>query len=257
MTETCEKHRVERCLTCFAHVPGSAAAPEREKGCSTEDSPCMERGCPRCDGIRDTQAHVRGYEQGFKAAQEYAAAPSGPGLREVELACIKLNAIVKHLNIAGAPEHTDLLAAVAEVEKAAEWARFHIEERGKQNDELRAALAAHPEVPNALPWTALEKIRHIPTMPFPDPGAHSWHAFGEAVLRAYCDIQRIASDALATPTSAEQRTREQVIEVQPVDVYAARAWARAEFDPQDWDMMIAKHINESLAKRALSAEGKR
>jgi hypothetical protein len=44
---------------------------------------------------------------------------------------------------------------------------------------------------------ALTKIRKTPVMPFPDAGAHSWRAFGEAVYRAWCDIQRIAEAALA------------------------------------------------------------
>lgn len=48
---------------------------------------------------------------------------------------------------------------------------------------------------------ALKKIRRTPAMPFPDPGAHSWTAYYEAVHRAYFDVQRIASEALAkSPT---------------------------------------------------------
>lgn len=51
-------------------------------------------------------------------------------------------------------------------------------------------------------YEALLSITLIPAMPFPDPGAHSWRAFGEAVYRAYCDIQRTAKQALSSPPTA-------------------------------------------------------
>lgn len=43
---------------------------------------------------------------------------------------------------------------------------------------------------------ALEQIRRTPSMPFPDPGAHSWRAYADAVHRAYFQIQQIAARAL-------------------------------------------------------------
>jgi len=49
----------------------------------------------------------------------------------------KLQAVCLHLNISEAPMQDNLEDAIADVERAAEWARKHIEERGKQNDELR------------------------------------------------------------------------------------------------------------------------
>lgn len=58
---------------------------------------------------------------------------------------VKLQSICLHLNISQAPLEADLKSAIAATEKAAEWARLHIEERGKQNDELRAELAALKE----------------------------------------------------------------------------------------------------------------
>lgn len=46
-------------------------------------------------------------------------------------------------------------------------------------------------------YDALKKIVRTPAMPFPDPGAHSWRAFYEAVHSAYVQIQFIAREALA------------------------------------------------------------
>jgi len=51
---------------------------------------------------------------------------------------------------------------------------------------------------------ALEKIRRIPSMPFPDPGAHSWITWGQAVYRAYAEIQRTATAALALPVPQDR-----------------------------------------------------
>jgi hypothetical protein len=65
--------------------------------------------------------------------------------RDMETAIIRLWYVAKHLNISEPPKSTDLLTAVALVERAAEWARLHIERRGKENDELRAALQAAQE----------------------------------------------------------------------------------------------------------------
>lgn len=44
---------------------------------------------------------------------------------------------------------------------------------------------------------ALNKIRCTPAMPFPNPDAHSWRAFGEAVRKAWRETQGIARTALA------------------------------------------------------------
>lgn len=49
---------------------------------------------------------------------------------------------------------------------------------------------------------ALEKIRRTPSMPFPDPGAHSERAFGNAVHRAWREIQSIAKEAASAARSA-------------------------------------------------------
>jgi len=43
---------------------------------------------------------------------------------------------------------------------------------------------------------ALEKIRRTPSMPFPDPGAHSAAAWGRAVYTAWKQIQGTAAVAL-------------------------------------------------------------
>jgi hypothetical protein len=50
---------------------------------------------------------------------------------------------------------------------------------------------------------ALGVIRHIPVKPFPDAGAHSWRAFGEAVFGAWSDIQRVAEAALRTDAPSQ------------------------------------------------------
>jgi len=49
---------------------------------------------------------------------------------------------------------------------------------------------------------ALEKIRRTPSRPFPDPGAHSERAFGDAVHRAWREIQSIATEASSSARSA-------------------------------------------------------
>lgn len=46
---------------------------------------------------------------------------------------------------------------------------------------------------------ALEKIRRMPEMPFPDRGAHSERAFANAVWTAWSRIQQIADAALSAP----------------------------------------------------------
>ena len=44
---------------------------------------------------------------------------------------------------------------------------------------------------------ALKRVRRGPVKPLPDPGAHSWSAFGQAAFQAMRDLQHIASKALA------------------------------------------------------------
>ena len=72
-------------------------------------------------------------------AHNAAVAETGALTREA-IAIVKLNAIVKHLNMILGRDAITLLEAVADVEKAAEWARLHIERRGQENDELRISL---------------------------------------------------------------------------------------------------------------------
>lgn len=54
---------------------------------------------------------------------------------------------------------------------------------------------------------ALVEIARGPLMPLPDPGAHSWRAFGEAAYRAMTEGMRKASAALAAK-STEQKEDE-------------------------------------------------
>lgn len=44
---------------------------------------------------------------------------------------------------------------------------------------------------------ALERIASIPFMPFPDPGAHSWQAYANAVHRAWAEMRSVARLTLA------------------------------------------------------------
>lgn len=63
------------------------------------------------------------------------------------------------------------------------------------NEDLAAECAVLKQRVRELE-EALQNIRSIPPMPFPDPIAHSWHAYGTAIRRAYCNIQNIASEVL-------------------------------------------------------------
>lgn len=66
---------------------------------------------------------------------------------------------------------------------------------------------------------ALEKIRRTPSMPFPDPGAHSAMAWGRAVYSAWQQIQSIARAALS---EGEKRSRSQT--ANDVRTVADRWW---------------------------------
>ena len=55
--------------------------------------------------------------------------------------------------------------------------------------------AEQAEAANAELRAALDEIRRIPAMPFPDPCAHSWRAFGQRVFQAWSDIRKIADAA--------------------------------------------------------------
>jgi len=53
------------------------------------------------------------------------------------------------------------------------------------------------EARNAALVEALTKIKRGPVKPFPDPLAHSWHAYAEAVMAAWTDARYTAINALA------------------------------------------------------------
>lgn len=59
-------------------------------------------------------------------------------------------------------------------------------ERANPSDPIREEMAR-----------ALERIIATPSMPFPDPGAHSWRAWGSAVYSAWQQIQFTARTALS------------------------------------------------------------
>ena len=67
-----------------------------------------------------------------------------------------------------------------------------------------AALAALEEMQKALAeaMKTINNIRRFPALPFPDPVAHSHRAFGDAVFRAYSDIQRCAAAFVAAHKEA-------------------------------------------------------
>jgi hypothetical protein len=79
------------------------------------------------------------------------------------------------------------------------------------NDSDQEAMDEH--VKNARLWKALEKIKKIPTKPFPDRGAHSERVFADATWTAWSRIQVIARTALhpepheapADPTTCDHR----------------------------------------------------
>lgn len=50
-----------------------------------------------------------------------------------------------HLNISNAPLCETIDEAIAAAEKAAEWARFHIEQRGRENGSLRDCIEKRVE----------------------------------------------------------------------------------------------------------------
>jgi hypothetical protein len=50
---------------------------------------------------------------------------------------------------------------------------------------------------------ALEAIKRLPRRPFPDPIAHSWEAFGRAVMGAFTDARMIAIRALSAAPEPE------------------------------------------------------
>ncbi len=60
---------------------------------------------------------------------------------------------------------------------------------------LERVLTAAAETPDPC-YIALKKIVRTPDMPFPDPGAHSFTPYYQAVQAAYIDIQWIARKAL-------------------------------------------------------------
>lgn len=51
---------------------------------------------------------------------------------------------------------------------------------------------------------ALEEVSSIPHMPFPDPTAHSWHATGLALHKAWFEIQQIVGRALSSALSSDK-----------------------------------------------------
>lgn len=73
------------------------------------------------------------------------------------------------------------------------------EETAKQIKDGIAALSPSPAPDVAASLrAALETIRRTPSMPFPDPNAHSPGAWSTAVYRAWADIQEISKAALTT-----------------------------------------------------------
>ena len=58
---------------------------------------------------------------------------------------------------------------------------------------------------------ALDKIMRTPTMPFPDPGAHSQEAFGRAVFDAWSRMSLTARYATVEPPAAAVKAVEEII----------------------------------------------
>jgi hypothetical protein len=84
---------------------------------------------------------VKSYRHDLSQSPLVAAPPANDAGTLPDLVLItKLDAISRHLNV-NIPTSPDVATAIVAAEKAVEWARFHIEERGKQNDELRQRVA--------------------------------------------------------------------------------------------------------------------
>lgn len=79
--------------------------------------------------------------------------------------------------------------------------RQHALEMGERLEQEILNRSPRDQASGAM-LASLEKIRRTPSMPFPDPGAHSWQAWGRAVHRAWIDIQRIASEGASSARSA-------------------------------------------------------
>lgn len=52
---------------------------------------------------------------------------------------------------------------------------------------------------------ALQRIKALPVRPFPDPVAHSWEAFGRAVMGAFTDSRMAAIRALSAAPPAPEK----------------------------------------------------
>jgi hypothetical protein len=80
-----------------------------------------------------------------------------------------------------------------------------------QRNQLRADLAtekaAREKAEKALAEAVnvIHNIRRFPALPFPDPEAHSHRAFGDAVFRAYSDIQRCAVAFVAAHSKEKEK----------------------------------------------------
>jgi hypothetical protein len=109
---------------------------------------------------------------------------------------------------------------------------------------IRRALAAAPGTAEAQPATPqeappadggaqkewriqqlaklLQSALRIPAMPFPDPGAHSWQAYAQAVHAAYCAVRFKVINAIADLEKIAQPAQPAVDAARP----AAQALSR-------------------------------
>ena len=71
--------------------------------------------------------------------------------------------------------------------------RAAVEDEAEEWSRKVAALEAE----NARLREIICKCTRIPVMPFPDPEAHSWRAFGEAAYSAWSRIRVLLSEAEA------------------------------------------------------------
>lgn len=105
-----------------------------------------------------------------------------------------------------------LRAALSSTINREDWDGFDplIAEAADEIERLRASSAREKRMEEAL-----EKIRRTPSMPFPDPGAHSARAWGVAVYTAWKQIQGIAYVALSSDGRGQEPVIPSTHEIEP------------------------------------------
>lgn len=108
----------------------------------------------------------------------------------------KQNANVERLEEENERLQQQLSDAQAEIDGILEDRATAEADLAEENDKYNAAQAECERLKEDV-VKSLEEMQRIPTIPFPDPGAHSWRAFGERAFTAYSDLRRLSSAILS------------------------------------------------------------